>query len=172
MQLRDLLEAENSRANTDFALGIILQKPELLDELVELIFLKQEPISRRAIWVLDIYDENHPDLIKPYIGKIIDKLSFEGHDAYRRHSLRILSRHEIPDAKEVNVFDFCLKTVTGNEATAPKFHAINILFRFAQKEPGLKHELIAAIELGIQEGTVGLKNIGQKTLKKLRILSE
>lgn len=172
MQLRDLFEAENSRANTDFVLGIILQKPELLSELISIVFKKEEPVSRRAIWVLDICDEQHPDLIKPFIEKIIENLSFEGHDAYRRHSLRILSRHEVPDAKEVKVFDFCLKTVTGNEATAAKFHAINILYRFAQKEPGLKHELIAAIELGIQEGSVGLKNIGQKTLKKLRMLPE
>ena len=170
MQLRPLFEAESSRANTDFVLGIILQKPELLDELIELIFLKDEPVSRRAIWVLDICDEQHPDLTKPYIEKIIENLSFEGHDAYRRHSLRILSRHEIPENKEVKLFDFCLKTVTGNEATAAKFHAINILYSFAQKEPGLKHELIAAIELGIQEGSVGLKNIGQKTLKRLKKL--
>lgn len=172
MQLKSLFERENSRVNTDFVLGIVLQKPELLDELVELIYQKEEPVSRRAIWVLDICDEQHPELINPFLETIIKNLSFEGHDAYRRHSLRILSRHEVPDNKEVKVFDFCLKTVTGNEATAAKFHAINILYRFAQKEPGLKHELIAAIELGIQEGSVGLKNIGQKILKKLRMLPE
>jgi len=94
----------------------------------------------------------------------------EGHDAYKRHSLRIISRHKIPEVYEVKVFDFCLRIITGNDAVAPKFHAMNILYRFAEREPGLKHELAAAIEIGIQEGSVGLKNIGQKTIKKLHKL--
>lgn len=161
---------ETSRSNTDFVLGIILQKPELLSDLCDLIFQREEPVSRRAIWVLDICDEQHPDLVQPFLDIIIKNLSFEGHDAYKRHSLRILSRHEIPEIHEVKVFDFCLKIVTGNEPTAAKLHAIHILYRFTQKEPGLKHEVIAAIELGMREGSVGLKNIGQKTLKKLNNL--
>lgn len=168
MQLKTLFEKETSRANTDYVLGIILQKPELLNELVELVFLKDEPASRRAIWVLDVCDEQHPDLVKPFLETIIKNLSLGDHDAYRRHSLRILSRHEIPEKRSVFVFEFCLKMVTGNEATAIKLFAIHILYRFTQKEPGLKHEVIAAIELGIQEGSVGLKNIGNKTLKKLK----
>lgn len=169
MQLRTLFEAENSRANTDFVLGIILQKPELLNNLVELAFLKEEPISRRAIWVLDVCDEQHPDMVKPFVETVINNLSLTGHDAYKRHSLRILSRHEIPEMHEVKVFEYCLKVVTGNEATAAKLFAIHILYRFTQKEPGLKHEVIAAIELGIREGSVGLKNIGEKILKKLHL---
>jgi len=170
MQLKTLFADETSRANTDFVLNIILQKPELLNELIDLVSLKEEPFSRRAIWVLDICDEGHPELIEPFIGAIIKNLTLEGHDAYKRHSLRILSRHKIPEVYKVKVFDFCLKIVTGNEATAPKLHAINILYQFADNEPGLKHELIAAIEIGIQDGSVGLKNIGQKTLKKLHKL--
>jgi len=170
MQLKSLFADETSRANTDFVLNIILQKPELLNELTDLVFLKEEPFSRRAIWVLDICDEGHPELIDPFIGVIIENLTLEGHNAYKRHSLRILSRHKIPEVYKVKVFDFCLKIVTGNEATAPKLHAINILYQFADNEPGLKHELTAAIEIGIQEGSVGLKNIGQKTLRKLNKL--
>ncbi len=170
MQLKTLFADETSRANTDFVLNIILQKPELLNELIDLVSLKEEPFSRRAIWVLDICDEGHPQLIEPFIGVIIENLTLGGHDAYKRHSLRILSRHKIPEIYEVEVFDFCLRIITGNEAAAPKFHAINILYQFADNVPGLKHEIIAAIEIGIQEGSVGLKNIGQKTLKKLNKL--
>jgi len=170
MQLKKLFADETSRANTDFVLDIILQKHELLSQLIDIISQKEEPVSRRAIWVLDIYDETHPELVEPFIGTIIENLSTEGHDAYKRHSLRILARHTIPELYEVKVFDYCLKIVSGNEATAPKVHAMNILYRFAEREPGLKHELAATIEIGIQEGSVGLKNIGQKTLKKLNKL--
>ena len=170
MQLKNLFADETSRANTDFVLNIILQKPELLNELIDLVFLKEEPYSRRAIWVLDIYDEGHSERIKPFIGLIINNLSFEGHDAYKRHSLRILSRHEIPETDEVKVFNYCLKIITGNEAVAPKYHAMKMLYRFSEKEPSLRHEVAAAIEIGIQEGSAGIKNIGLKILKKLNKL--
>lgn len=170
MQLKSLFETETSRANTDFVIGIIFQKPELLNELVDLVFTREEPQSRRAIWALDICDEKKPEWVKPFLDTIIKNLSFEGHDAYKRHSLRILSRHQIPEKYEVKVFDYCLKIVTGNEATAPKLHAIHVLYQLTLKEPELKQELVAAIELGIIEGSVGLKNIGHKTIKKLKKL--
>lgn len=170
MQFRKLFEDRNCRPNTDFAVGIILQKPELLNDLINIVFEKEEPISRRAIWALDVFDESYPDRIEPYLEKIINNLSFVGHDAYKRHSLRILSRHQIPARYDVKVFDFCIQILTGKEATAVKLFAIHILYRFAEKEPDIKPELIAAIELGIREGSVGLKNIGHKTLIKLNKL--
>lgn len=36
------------------------------------------------------------------------------------------------------------------------------------KEPDLKPELLSAIELAMQEGTAGVKNRGNRMLKKLR----
>ena len=170
MQLKTIFEDRNCRANTDFVVDIIVQKPILLNELIGIVFEKEEPVSRRAIWALDVLDESYPKLVEPFIEDMIKNLSFEGHDAFKRHSLRILSRHQIPETYEVIVFDFCLKIVTGNEATASKLFAIHILYRFAEKEPEIMHELIAAIEIGIQGGSVGLKNIGNKTLIKLNKL--
>ena len=90
MQLKSLFLDETSRANTDFVLDIIRQKPELLNELLDLIDLKEEPVSRRAIWVLDIFDESYPELVNPIVDRVIENLSLEGHDAYKRHSLRII----------------------------------------------------------------------------------
>jgi len=74
MQLKTLFADETSRANTDFVLNIILQKPVLLNELIDLVSLKEEPFSRRAIWVLDICDEGHPELIEPLL-KLSSKTS-------------------------------------------------------------------------------------------------
>ena len=170
MELRSIILDETSRATTDFVIGFILKKPGLLKELVDLIYLKEEPVSRRAIWVLDLLGEEQPEMIEPFINIIIENLSLKGHDAYKRHSLRILSRHEIPELYEVKLYDYCLAILTGNEAVASKLHAMNILYRFVEMLPGIKHEVAAAIEIGIEGGSVGLKNIGNKTLKKLEKL--
>jgi hypothetical protein len=89
------------------------------------------------------------------------------HDGMKRHSLRILSRHEIPETQTVQVINFCFKMLTLFEAAAIKVHAMQILYTISQKVPEIKPELISAIELSVQEGSTGVKNRGFRMLKKL-----
>jgi hypothetical protein len=171
MQLKDLFTDETSRTTTDLVLDIIRQKPGLISELADLVFKKEEPYARRAIWVLDVYDESHPEQTKQFLERIINDLSLDDHDALKRHSLRILTRHELPEEKKIKVLDFCLAILAGNEAAAPKVYAMDILYRIAMEEPGLSHEFISAIELAMAEGTAGVKNRGKKILRKLNKLT-
>lgn len=171
VKIRSLFTDETSRATTDFVIRFLMKEPQLLDELLDLIYLKEDPVSRRAIWTLDIFGEEHPEMVEPFIQRIIENLPLDGHDAYKRHSLRILSRHKIPELYEVKVYDYCLTILTGKEAIATKAHAMHILYRFAKMEPGIRHEVTAAIEIAIEYGSTGLKNIGNKTLKRLKKLN-
>lgn len=168
MQLKDLFESETSRATTDYVKDIIFQKPELYEEVFELVLQNEEPYSRRAIWVFDAVDEELNGVAKPFLPLLIDKLDAFEHDGLKRHSMRLLSRHKIPEEQTVKVLDYCFKMLTLYEAAAIKVHAMQILYNLSQKEPDLKHELISAIELTVQEGTTGVKNRGQRMLKKLR----
>lgn len=168
MQFKELFSSETSRANTDYVKGIIFQKPELYEELFELVLENEDPHSRRAIWVFDACDEELSGVARPFLPRLIDHLDVFDHDGMKRHSLRILSRHELPERQTVQVLDFCFKMLTLFEAAAIKVHAMQILYNISQKEPGLKPELISAIELAIQEGTTGVKNRGNRMLKKLR----
>lgn len=167
MQLKELFANETSRSNTDFVKELIYQKPELYEELFELVIRNEEPYSRRAIWVFDACDEEYPGVAKPFLPHLIDKFDHFNHDGMKRHTLRILSRHQIPEDKEVKVIDFCFDMLRLFEAAAIKVHAMQILYNISQKEPDLKPELYTAIELAMQEGTTGVKNRGAKMLKKL-----
>jgi len=167
MDLKDLFEHETSRANTDYVKNIIYQKPELYEELFELVLQNKDPHSRRAIWVFDACDEELKGIAKPFLPKLIENLDKFTHDGMKRHSLRILSRHEISENQMVKVMDFCFKMLTLFEAAAIKVHAMQILYNISQKVPEIKPELISAIELSVQEGTTGVKNRGHRMLKKL-----
>lgn len=167
MDIKDLFEHETSRANTDYVKNIIYQKPELYEELFELVLQNTDPHSRRAIWVFDTCDEELKGVAKPFLPKLIENLETFSHDGMKRHSLRILSRHEIPEIQLVKVMDFCFKMLTLFEAAAIKVHAMQILYNISQKVPEIKPELISAIELSVQEGTTGVKNRGFRMLKKL-----
>ena len=48
MILDELLLREQSRANTDFLVDIVLKNPDLFNELWALVMRNEDPISRRA----------------------------------------------------------------------------------------------------------------------------
>ena len=167
--LDDLLLFETSRRNTDLVAEIIIQKPELFEQLFSVFVRNVEPLSRRAAWVIDTVSEKHPGLIAPHLKDIIDLLSKFRHDGLKRHSMRILARSPLPIEPHLGEllkvsFEWLLSP---KEAIATKIYCMEILYRSSQVEPDLKKELADTIEWRLNEESAGFKNRGQKMLKKL-----
>ncbi len=167
--LDDFLMIEMSRRNTDLVADLIFQKPELFEELFRVFTRNEEPVSRRAAWVVDTVSEKHPGLILPHLNEIVDLLSKFNHDGLKRHAMRMLARSPLPSDDQLGElikisFDWLLSP---GEAVAAKIHCMEILYRISQVEPDLKKELADSIEWRLNEETAGFKNKGQKLLKKL-----
>jgi hypothetical protein len=165
---KDLLY-ETGRKNTDRVSDLVLQKPELFEELFQVFALNQEPVSRRAAWVIDTFSEKYPAFIAPFLDRIVDLIPTFEHDGLKRHSLRILARSPLPEGDRLGIlmaicFDWLLSPA---EAVAAKVYCMEILYRISQVEPDLKKELAETIEWRLNEETAGFKSRGQKLLKKL-----
>jgi hypothetical protein len=168
--LRSLLLVEMSRRNTDFIRDIVLSNKALFDELFKLTLLNEEPISRRAMWVVDVASEVEPEILLPYINDLINALSGFHHDGLKRHTLRILSRYELGMETFLPILDLCFKYMRSEkESVAVRYQAIHLLYKMSEKENGLKHEIISTIELQMHDGSSGLRNQCLKLLKKLKI---
>jgi len=167
--LEDLLLFEMSRRNADLVVDLITQKPELFEELFSIFTKNAEPASRRAAWVMDLVTEKHPDLIMPYLNKLVDLLDTFRHDGLKRHSIRILSRSPFPSDTHLGLLiSICFKwLLSPDEAVAVKMFCMEMLYRVSRIEPDLKKELADSIELRIAEGSPGFKNRGNKVLVKL-----
>jgi hypothetical protein len=167
--LDEFLMNEMSRRNTDMVADLIFQKPALFEELFEIFIRNEEPVSRRAAWVIDIVTEIHPELLTTHLGQITGMLNKFNHDGLKRHSLRMLARSPLPAGDILGgmiaiCFDWLLSP---NEAVAAKIYCMELLYRISQIEPDLKGELADSIEWRMHEETPGFKNRGQKILKKL-----
>ena len=166
--LIDLLMVETSRRNTDLIADIIVNKPSLFDELVLIYLRNEEPLSRRAAWVVDTVSEKIPNLLDPYLGSIAATLPRFDHDGLKRLSLRMLSRSPLPQKYLGELMNLCFDwLISSKESVAVKVYAMEILYTISQVEPELKKELADSIEWRIGEETAGFKNRGLKTLKKL-----
>ncbi|MCX6268454.1 MAG: hypothetical protein NTW16_14030 [Bacteroidetes bacterium] len=169
--LTDLLLAEMSRRNTDLVADLVLQKPELFEDLFLLFSSDTEPVSRRAAWVIDTVSEKNPGLIRHHLDEMIKLLPTFSHDGLKRHSLRILARSPLPSEGHLGAlikisFDWLLSM---NEAIAVKVYCMEILYRVSLIEPDLKRELADSIEWRMNEESAGFKSKGKKILKMLLI---
>jgi hypothetical protein len=166
--LTELLAKGAGRNRADVVSDAVEQRPELFPELVGIYLANEEPVSRVAAWAVDLCAERHPEWMQPYIGKMAGALPGFGHDALKRHTLRMLMRLPLPEAELGTLMNVCFGYITsGKEAVAQKVYAMEVLYRIAQTEPDLKKELADSISWRMGEETAGFRNRGLKILKKL-----
>ncbi|MEI6455327.1 MAG: hypothetical protein WCO93_03475 [bacterium] len=166
--LEELLLVEMSRRNTDLIAGLVLQKGELFDELMDVFLRNEEPVSRRAAWVADTVSEIEPELLIPFLPRIINSLRIFSHDGLKRHALRMISRSQFPDSVKGELICICFDWILSPaEAVAAKVYCMNILYSLSLAEPDLKKELADSIEWRMHEESPGFRAHGTKVLAKL-----
>ncbi|MEI6059234.1 MAG: hypothetical protein WCR72_00930 [Bacteroidota bacterium] len=165
---RELLLKGNSRSYTDFVADIVIKRPELVGELWEIYLSAEEPVSRRAAWIIDTASEDKPDWVQPYLPALIGKLPGFLHDGLKRHALRMIARLPFPVGVEGELlkitFDWLLSPA---ESVAVKMHCMQILYRLSETEPDILQELYDTIEFQMEDATPGFRSIGSKMMQQI-----
>jgi hypothetical protein len=168
MNLSEQLLAEMSRRNVDYIARYIGNDPRLFRDLITLIFSGNPPLPLRASWVATTITDKYPELLKPYLKKIVTNLEKFNHSGIRRNLLRYLAEIEIPVAWEGNLYDICYNyLLSRTEPPAVKVYSMQILFNIAQKEPDLKKELRLVIEELINHESAAIKSRSRQLIAKL-----
>jgi hypothetical protein len=166
--LKQLLLKGNSRSYTDFVADIVTQRPELVSQLWEIYLAMEEPVSRRAAWIIDTASEDKPEWVEPFLPDLIRKLPLFNHDGLKRHALRMIARLPFPentDGELLNIAFGWLQSPT--ESVAVKMYCIQILYRLSATEPDILQELYDTIEFQMSDGTPGFRSIGSKMMRDI-----
>lgn len=166
--LRELLLSGNSRSYTDFVADIVSKRPELIHDLWEIYLSMEEPVSRRAAWIIDTASENKPSWVEPYLPELIEKLSCFNHDGLKRHALRMIARLPLPTNSEGFLMNIAFEwLISTEESVAVKMYCVQILYRISQSEPDILQELYDTIELQLPDATPGFRSIGRKMMLQI-----
>lgn len=143
--------------------------PENLDRLMSIAMNDELDKSWRAMYLAEIIHEKHPELIVPFLPAMTEFLLTTQNASKKRHLLKLISLHDIPEEKLGILLNYCIAEFTNAaEPIAVRVHAMQILFNIAQKEPDFASELISLIENEIEfHGSAGIASRGGKLLKKL-----
>ncbi len=126
-------------------------------------------VVQRAAWIVSICADNHPELIKPWMKKMLLKTQEKNvHDAVKRNVMRILQFIEIPKSVQGLAAEIAFQFLANkNEAIAIRVFSMTVLFRLSEEEPDLKNELRLLIEENMPYEKTAFKSRGKKILKAL-----
>jgi len=163
-----LLEIENSKKIASHIVDLILKDNNRIDELMDCFFDEKMRICQRASWPVGLIADKKPELLHPYIQRMLDNLDTPHHNAVLRNTFRTFQEIDFLEDLEGAVFDksfdFFLDV---NNAIAIRVFAMTVCGNIALKYPELADELIPVIEEHLPHGSSGLRARGGKLLKAL-----
>ena len=127
-------------------------------------------LSQRAAWSVSWAVRMKPEMIKPYVGLLVQQLqNQQAHPAVTRNAVRILQEIELPEAFHGEIMNTCFTFIeTPSTPVAIKAFSLTTLFRLSATYPEFRHELKTIIEERWETETAAFRVRGKKILAALQ----
>lgn len=174
MNIFEQLEKQHSKENSLNIMNYIGKNNARFRELMDCFFAETQDyrVPQRAAHVVSVCYDKHPEMILPYIPKLIECLMnppLKG--PHKRNILRILQYGNIPEESMGKVYDKVFEWMMNpKEEIAVRAFSFTVLYGITQTYPELKPELKSAIEMVLEEenSAPGIQSRGRKTLQLLQ----
>ena len=148
-----------------------IENPAIFIKLYEYSHSPDKRLAFRASWTLSKVCDKFPELIYPYLPKIVESLNKIENESTLRSFLRIIS---LSDLGKINsrqhglLADYCFSALnSGFSAIAVKAYSMDILYSLSLIYPELANELAASIRIVMEDGSAGITARGSIIIKKL-----
>jgi hypothetical protein len=161
---------------------LVIDNPDLIPELLNIIFMVDDKVSCRAAWVfefmcaerletsipyLDPFTENihkvHLDSAVRPVAKVCEYLIMAYYSKYdNKIKTALASKH-----KE-KIIEACFDYMINDEKIAPKAYAMNTLYLLGQDYDWIHPELAMILERDYQSQSKGYKARAKHILKKMK----
>ena len=134
LELENLILHERSRTHAGFIAEIIIEKPELVSVILEIVFANKNPLSKWASWPLQIASKKNTNIFNDYIPTIIDHLPDIKFVTTQRCLLSVLTTAPIPKEKEAFILDYTTDILTNKSSSiASIIYSIDIYYNIAKE---------------------------------------
>lgn len=165
--IRALLEQGHSTILRDELIEFVGNNPKRMAALMHFFFHDNKRYNQRAAWPLGHIGVSNPQLIEPYLKRLVGVLSNAKHDAVKRNTLRIFQDIEIPEEIQGDLYDDSIKLFCDlKQAAAVRIFAMSVMANIAEPYKELQLEVVGLIEEFMPFATAGYKSRAKKILKK------
>nr|WP_279309213.1 adenylosuccinate lyase [Psychroserpens sp. SPM9] len=162
--------------------NLVIDNPDLIPKLMDILFMVDDKISCRAAWVFEFMCGEHLEASIPYLDKFTSEIHKVHLDSavrpvakvceylvtayYSKHHHKIKSAL-VPKYKE-RIVEACFDWMINDEKIAPKAYAMNALFLLGQDYEWIHPELVMILERDYQMQSSGFKARARHILKKIK----
>lgn len=166
MDICQALLAGHSKPRTTAIVEYIGSDAARFAELMKIFFAGDYRLTQRAAWPMNYCAEYHPELIRPYLPKLVTYLAEkDAHVAARRNIVRLLQYIEIPPRLAAKIYSHCVELVADpNEPPAVRVFALTVAARIAKDKPALRNELQLIVKQHLPHATAAFQKRAQMVL--------
>jgi hypothetical protein len=168
VNIRSILLEEHSRNVTNTILEAVKNDHSLIKELMDCFFDANLRVCQRAAWPVGDLGEKYPQLILPYLDKMITQLKNPKHNAIIRNTVRTWQFMSIPDKSQGEVYEVCFHYIIDPKVPiAIRAFSMTVCANICKNYPELKAELMIAIQDQMENGSAGICSRGRKIINSL-----
>jgi hypothetical protein len=166
MDIHRALMAVHSKRQAMAIVEFIGDDTRRFAELMKLFFAGEYRLTQCAAGIMGYCVEGRPELIRPYLPKLLDCLERDDmHDAVKRNIVRLLQYVEIPRRRAGKVYAHCVDLVDDPcEPVAVRAFALTVAARIAKSEPDLMNELRLIVRQHLPHTTAAFQKRAREVL--------
>jgi len=155
--------------NLPLIISDLLAQPQKIEILMDIAINSPHPKSWRAAWMANKIHDIKPELIVPYLDKMIIRLKKETCNSKKREFLKLISLYAPPRKHHSFLMDYCLNCfMSAGEPIAVRVNSMQVLYHISDSEPEFKPELLAVIEHETElDSSAGIRSRGNRLAKML-----
>lgn len=179
---KELSYVNHSREKRLYYANLVINNPDLIPKLLDILFMVDDKISCRAAWVFEFMCGENLEASIPYLDEFTESMHSVHLDSAVRPVAKVCeylitayySRHDnsiklalLPKHKE-KIVEACFDWMINDEKIAPKAYAMNSLFLLGQDYDWIHPELALILERDYQMQSSGFKARARHILKKIK----
>lgn len=179
---KELSYVNHSRENRKKYAQLVIENPELLPQVLDILFDVNNKISPRAAWLFEFVAREKLDAILPHLDRFTKEMPKVYKDSAVRPVAKIceylivayysnrnnLTKNKLLPKHKERIIELSFDYLITDQKIAPKAYSMNILYLLGQEYDWIHPELITILERGYQDGSAGFKARARCLLKKLK----
>ncbi len=179
---KELNYVNHSREKRLYYANLVIDNPQLVSPLLEILFDVDDKISCRAAWVFEFMcgeklEEIIPHLtfftqnisrvhLDPAVRPVAKVCEYLIKDYYSKHQTKI--KTALTEIHKEKIIEACFDWMINDEKIAPKAYAMNSLYLLGIEYDWIHPELAIILERDFQMQSSGFKARARHILKKIR----
>ena len=138
-----------------------------LPALLELVTSSHPALGKKAAWVIRYLSFEAPEVLLPYVPRLITALPHLEYDSAQRDVLKAISVIGYPEEYTGQLADMCMGfLVVPGKAVAVKYLSMQLLEHICEQWPELKREFLMCLQETMPYETKAFQQHARRHLKK------